>query len=434
MWLVVLAACGRLEFDEVTLDGLTGDGPSSVPLPASCATLPMNPANTVVSVTPGMIANLPAVMASLQPRTTLVFSPGDYDLSSVGPLVVTASDVTLRSASGDPADVSVRGNLGKPLVIVRADRVVITGMSLRRGDSAIVLGDTAPASDVTLYKLAVSESRGAAIVAPGTSTYADRVTLACSTIAFGDAGRTALAAGGFPCDAMGLHVVSGRTWRVYDTTFDDFSCTSGEAVAVWFHGRSFDVEIARDRIRNSHVGLRIGIATEPTNRRYDDEPSCAVAQASIAAMHVRAFNNIIYEDGRATPYFDSAIAVWNACDIDLNHNTLSIASVEVFSAIESRFAASTELRIRNNALTDVAPAGGVTLRLRDGAPAATTRGNVIGDLTTLFTDATAEQLAPASTSPLRDAADCSGQPIGCDADYFSRQRGQPADVGAIEVP
>lgn len=426
-----LVGCGRIGFDAASSDGGTSDGATS--LPAACAALP--PATgTVVDVTPATRSQLPTILTALPPHTTLVFAPGQYDLAGIAPLEIGAEDVVLRSASGDPADVTLVGDFTSPLVRVRASRVTISGLTFLRGDGGIVIADTVPATDVLLYKIRVGATAQSSVHAPGEGAYTDRVTLACSTLELGDAGRATLASQGVPCDSIGLNVVGGRTWRIVDTTFDGFWCGSSEGIAAVLRGGSRDVVFERNRIVNSYVGLRLGLATEPPRRTYADEPACASGQPNMSAMQVRVVNNLVIEDGSVRPSFDSAIALWNTCDGDVNHNTISVANTDVFSAIEYRFAISTGVRILNNAVSDVALSGtGVAIRAREGATA-DTRGNVIEPDATLYARTGARPLAPAVGSPLRDAADCTGSPPGCAADYYGATRGTPADVGAIEVP
>ncbi len=200
----------------------------------------------------------------------------------------------------------------------------------------------------------------------------------------------------------------------------------------------FDIGLAynnqtRNRILNSYVGLRLGLASEPPRRTYADEPACANGKPTVSVMQARVYDNLVAEDGTVQPSFDSAIALWNACDADEVHNTVSIQNADVFSAIEYRYALSTGVRILNNAITDVAVSGnGSPIRAREGA-VAELRGNVVGEDATLFARTGTQPLAPAVGSPLRDVADCTGDPPGCDADFYGVARGRPADVGAIEV-
>src|SRR5207249_3425114 len=80
------------------------DGP---PAPASCAPLPA-PTGTIVDVGPADNANLPSIIGGAPAGATIRFASGTY--LTVPRLNITTAGLTLRSASGNPADVILDGN------------------------------------------------------------------------------------------------------------------------------------------------------------------------------------------------------------------------------------------------------------------------------------------------------------------------------------
>lgn len=401
--------------------GTTGGEPTPVDF---CPRLPP-PADDqiLVEVTPDDAPALESMLNAAAPNTTFLFESGQYDLESA--VWITAPDITLRSASGDPTDVVIDadGSLESALVI-DAPGITIAEMTVQRSGLHLIFvtaSDDEPTDGTSIYGMRLLDPGLSALRGNHDASPADHTTLACSTIELSDEFREASGS----CDShSAIRGLSVANWTIRDNSISGFWCPTGDAgVAVSFSESSFDNVVERNKILDCQWGIRFGVGSDLTPFREVPDAECDDVYYGHYGGAIR--NNMIAAVGMGIAAseqgFYSGIMLWQVCDAEVVHNTIASAVGEV-SSIEYRFEQTTAA-IYNNLATG-------ELRVRDeaGAPVA---GNVELAPLTEFVEPLAGDL---HLRPDAEAIDA-GVSLGRDAavvDIDGEPRSGLADIGADE--
>lgn len=388
------------------------------------------PSGPVVRVdSAGAIAR---AVAEIESGTTIVIEPGDYVLERTIHLFGGLRDVAIRGATGDPADVVLRGpgmedpeygSVPHGVLISDVEGVVVADLTLRDVwfHTVQVQGEQG-ARDVTLYNLELVDSgeqfvKVSSAGPPG--PYADGGLVACSRLAYTDRARDDY--------TNGVDVLAGSAWTVRDNIFERIRAPEGQlagpAVLMWRN--TIGSVIERNVFVDCDRAIALGLS-EPDPRLARDGESVYDHQGGIVR------NNVIWRAPRSRTG-DVGISINFARDFRVLHNTVILNGTFPLGAIEYRFPA-TDGEIANN-LSD-AP-----IWQRDGAEARLS-GNKIDAEPILFVDALSGDLhlrPPAggggggggAGAGVIDAVPARDD-VPDDVDGQARPAGAAADIGADE--
>jgi hypothetical protein len=341
-------------------DSTGGPGPSA----PGCAPLPAPPSDAI-ALTPA--DDLAAAIASAPAGATLVLADGSYDVSAASYIVLATDGVTIRSQSGDPEAVIIDGGYGIGEVFsVVADDITIAELTIQRAINHPIHVTGGPDSDTvgtTIYRVRVIDPGQQGIkINAADGTYADFGTIACSHLELTEAGRTHVT----DCYTGGIDAHLAQGWAVRDNTIVGFWCEAGlseHGVHFWNSGRDTVVErnLIVDCARG--VGFGLGESGNGTSRDYG-EPLCPGISGFVGHYGGVIRNNMIV--GRDPALFasaagmDSGIALEQACDTHVAHNTI-VSLQPPFVSMEYRWP-NTRASIVDNLVTH-------TITMRDGGVA-----------------------------------------------------------------
>lgn len=333
---------------------------------------------------------------SLASDTAIVLAPGVYDLASVnfpngvdGRLTVgrfgapPISNVQVRGATGDPADVVLVGAgmldsiVPFGIQIFTATDVTIADLSIHSVyyHAVAIQGDQG-AERVRLYHLRLFDA-GQQIV-KGSGGDADDITIEYSEL-FYTAGAVEHPEGSPPgsCYTNAIDAIGSARWVIRDNLIRDIRCANGElagpAVLLW-QGSS-DSRVERNTILDSSRGVSLGLigASDHTGGLVRD--------------------NFIRWEANA-PYAVDVPIYTTSPGARILHNSVLVRG-EYPSAVEVRFAGASGVVVGHNLLdAAITPRDGATPTLVDNSTAAVAawfRDVAAGDL----------HLSAAST-PIRD--------------------------------
>lgn len=394
----------------------------------SCEPLPA-PTGTVTNVDPSMTGQLQAMISGAQPNETFVFASGTYQLDGAY-LWIKAPGVTLRSESGNPEDVILDGNYSTTeIVTIAASNVTVAELTIRRAHTHpihVTTSDTADTLGTRIYRVHVIDPREQGIkINPSSaqSHYPDDGEIACCRIVMTDAGRGHVSG----CYTGGVDAHQARGWVIRDNHIEGFWCASGlseHAVHMWRGCR--DTIVERNVMVDNARGVGFGMATSGTARTYSDDPCPAAGGAYVGHYGGIVRNNFIVGTRQelfdSQSGFDTGVAFWSACNATAVHNTI-VATDDLFSAIEWRFATSTGVNVTNNLVTH-------PLRERDGA-SATQAGNIAdADLADFENVGSADLHLKAGAAAIDKGV--AVDPSLCTDDIDGETRSGTPDVGADE--
>ncbi|HUU03941.1 MAG TPA: hypothetical protein VM425_21070 [Myxococcota bacterium] len=122
------------------------------------------PEGNVVQVGPGQAGSLRQIVLDAPPHTTILLSDGLYQMDggdSSSRLSFYTPDVTLRSASGNPAAIILDGGyVTGEIISIAASRVTIAEISLRRAyyhPIHVTGGETASIEGVRIYRVQIED-------------------------------------------------------------------------------------------------------------------------------------------------------------------------------------------------------------------------------------------------------------------------------------
>lgn len=392
------------------------------PEQGTCAPLP----EVTNAVTVATLAELRAALAVAGPSTTILLADGSYGFTGAT-LVLGVPGLTLRSASNRADAVTfVAAAQYLPFKITASD-VTLASFTIT-GSQGTAIEITAGATTierVRIHDLTLIDQPGAAISIIGTAAgpYADAGQVTCSRIehrALSNCGDVTL----------GIKASAARGWVVRGNEFKRLACNSQPGWSVSFDGGSRDTSIVNNVFVGNAANIRLG-SSGVAGRTYTD-PAPAVCGGGGVPDHRGGLvcNNAISGVGApvrgGTFDFLQGIALYNACDAWVMHNTIVADPAETEHTIHVRDALS-YVHLVNN-LVKAAPFV-ETMGEIDSLYAAS---NMMWDLLTQFTDPALGDLRPASGAVLP-----SGVALGaidmCRNDARGAQRtGAAPAAGAFE--
>lgn len=417
--------------------GTTGGAPTGVPggTPGGTTTstepvdfCPPWPAATgaTVVLAPTDPTPLQDALDALAPGDTALLANGTWSLTQ--PLRLTVPGITVRSQSGNRADVVLDGtDTASAIVEVVASDVVVASLTLTNaaGDGVRVVPEGADLAGPTLYDLELLDNSqfGVFVDADSNAWFADGGTLACSHVGLTAAGRARVDNG---CTTAGVEALRARDWTVTDSTIEGYWCASGNAPAgIRFWRGSRDTTVQRSRVHDSRRGIVFGLGTDVIVRSYADNPC-----GGTAAQHHggRVHNNVVWatDPGLLASLggLVDGIALESACEPEVLHNTIHVVG------------ATTGDLVYRYATTSGAAANNLsrgTNRRLDGATTVTANNlENAGDYTWVHAPGGDFHLAPSAASVI-DAGDPAWLgSLATDADGHPRDA--LPDCGADERP
>ena len=402
-------------------------GPALALVPDDAPTLPPpDPAvYTVVEVDTAQ--ELADACWNLTSNTAIVIAPGTYDLSSTDRDRLTIgrygaamiSDIQIRGATGDPADVVILGaGMTDPSVqfgfqIFTASDVLIADLSVGSVYyHAVAIQNDQGATRVRLYHLRLFDAgqqivKGNANPNPGAE---DVVIEFCDV--FYTAGVPHHPALGY-CYTNGIDALPGRRWIIRDNLIRGIRCQDGSlagpAILMWGNpstGPSVDTVVERNTILDSSRGISLGLGSST-------EHTGGIVR-----------NNFIRWNPAAT--YDVDVPIYTTSPgAKVVHNTVLTRGL-YGAAVEVRFPIATGVEVRSNLMD-----AGVSSR--DGA-SPTVADNLTSAHPSWFVDEATGDLHLARTAT--DPVDLVTVDPDCTLDFDGTARPTGAgltDIGADEM-
>ena len=365
---------------------------------------------------------------NLSSNQAIVISPGTYDLGGVnfpngvdGRLTVGRfgaagiSNIQIRGATGNPADVVLQGRgMLDPTVpfgiqIFTATDVTIADLTVRDVYYHVIAiqGDQG-ARDVRLYHSRFLNAGQQIIKASGAG--ADDVTIDYNEIAYTQG--AVVHPEGSPansCYTNGIDALGVSGWKIRHNLLDKVRCQNGDlagpAILMWRGSR--DTLIAGNTFRDSSRGPYLGF--EPSDHAN------GVVQ-----------NNFI--SWSTSPDYQVDVGIYSASsDSVIEHNTV-LVNGNYPNAIEIRYAGATNVRVANNLLDG-------EIRARDGAAPLLEDNEVVGSFN-WFVDPDIGDLHLTEAGSL--AAGMVSAASTTPGDFDGVVRGDPTNPGAdqygVEAP
>jgi hypothetical protein len=332
-----------------------------------------------VTLTPRAAQDLPGVAATAAAGSTIVLAPGTYKTG--GALEIGQPGVTLRSSTGNAADVMIEGASLQTLLKITASDVTIANVTLRgTTESAVVVG-AKRGVDIERPRLC-----GVRIVDAGPNGFVRTVSgggwVDCGRVEgawleLTDAARPAHCCPA--CFAAMLNIRGGRGWVIANNDFRSGFCASvvppvapadcgSPPMAVIFHGGARDTVVENNRFVAVARALGIGWgATQVAPRSYPDDP---YPGEEIDHYDGVVRNNVIYGH---THCYDTGIEINRAREPVVIHNTVVHPGYIHYAAIDRRYP-STLAFVGNNLVR-----GGITAR-QCGLPDCSDQGELIANV------------------------------------------------------
>jgi len=434
----ILAACGAGTNNDITdnTPDFTNNTPTNTgpnPNIAQCGPLPP-PSGNIITINSSQAQQLPGIVSSANQGDTIVLEDGIYNLNG-SMLWFSTPGVTLRSASGNPADVILDGSYNTTEIItMAASDQTVAEITLTRAFTNPIhvvssnLGDT---NNTLIYRVNIIDPREQAIkINPHMDGYyTDDGVIACSSLKLTDQGRPNVNPTLGGCYTGGIDAHQARGWTVRDNAIEGFWCSSGLSeygIHFWKGGR--DTLVERNILKDNARGIGFGLANSGIARTYNDN-SCPQANGAYIGHYGGIIrNNFIHASStgllNSADGFDSGISLWAACNATVVHNTI-VSTGNNFSSIEWRFAGSTGIEISNNIATH-------PLRERDGATA-NLSGNLENASLSLFIDGQNGDLHLASNATSAIDMGVLLAPGLSDFDIDDDMRDSQPDIGADEI-
>jgi hypothetical protein len=361
------------------------------------------------------VADLARVVSSARPGDTILLADGTYDLRQT--IDITTPGLTLRSRSGDPSAVVLRGRgmQRDPVgvaISVSAAGVTIADLTIRDvGFHAIQVRGELGASRFTLHNARLLDA-GQQLLKGSVSeahVYADDGLIACSEFAY-----TTTAPSNY---TNGVDLLATSGWTIRDNRFarirgpENDGWQAGPTILIWAAGK--DTVIERNLILDGYRGIALGLTDVPHRLARNGERAYDHSGGLVR-------NNVIVNLHR---WADEAIEANAARDLRVEHNTV-FTEGETPWGIGVRFAAA-DVLIRNN-LTNS------RIFQRDGARA-TLDGNVTSARRSWFVNPARADMH--LTEDGRPAVDVGVDIPDATLDYdrATRPAGRAPDAGAFET-
>ncbi len=393
----------------------------------NCAPLPPSSGRQVPV---SSVSALVSAINNAQTGDVILLADGTYALNG-NYLWIDVPNLTLRSASGNREAVILDGNYQTTQIIsVLRSNVTIADLTIKRAYTHPIHVKTEGSDTLNtkIYNVHIIDPGEQAIkINPGTSGgYPDDGEIACSLIELTDVGRPYIRNN---CYTGGVDGHQAQDWVVRDNLIRGFWCDAGLSEhAVHFWRGSRDPVVERNILLDNARGIGFGLYEFGDSRTYADDP-CPETSGYVDHFGGTAKNNFLAANDpdlfNSSAGFDCGICIWNACRVDVLHNTVYTANTdETYSAIEWRYP-NTSIDLVNNLVND-------QLMARDSATATTNSGNLTNAQSSWFENASLGDLHLVETA--LSAIDQVSLPVGVsvDLDGETRPIGSAADIGADE--
>lgn len=322
------------------------------------------PTGAVIDVTPSDAPNLPSIVASAAPSTTISLADGTYVVTST--IQLKNPGVTLRSASNDATQVVLDGAYGvDEILAISASDVTLAHLTVTRAvHHPVHVYPPGPGMDVTgthLYAVRLVDGGQQFLkVNPvvGQTGYIDGGIVECSLFELTDAGRPHVESCCGGCYTGGIDVHAARGWIVRQNRFEGIYCDRAGLAehAIHFWKGSRDTIVENNTIVDCARGIGFGLGGGAGDRVYPDAP---YGGAMLAHFDGVIRNNVLFAD---TPFYDTGIEVDEAKSPRVLHNTILTGpnASGFFSSIDVRFPV-TEATVTNNLVTRITVRDGATL-------------------------------------------------------------------------
>lgn len=394
---------------------------------AQCTTL-ANAGGPTIEIGPEQLDQLPSILQSAAPNTTVFLRDGTYRVFST--LYLRVAGTQLRSKSGKRGNVILDANYGSAREIVNlvASNTVLADLTLTRSlDHPIhVQPFSTSVTGMIIHNVHVIDPGQQAIkVNQNGSLYADNGTIQCSRIELTDIGRAYVRDN---CYTGGIDIHQSRGWNIRDNVIMGFWCNQGlseHGIHVWTGSR--DTVAERNILIDNARGIGFGLGFQWSGRAYSDQPCTGRTNIGHYGGVIR--NNFVAgSDTRLLASgdgFDVGIGLEDTCEVNVLHNSIFGPSIRS-SAIEWRFSRNDG---KQSGPTIVANnLANFRMRGRDGAVASES-GNVTTALSTYFLSAVAGDLHLTQNASLAIDKAVSST-LTTDVDGLTRD--STPDVGASE--
>jgi hypothetical protein len=323
------------------------------------------------------------------PGTTILIADGTYHLAQNGYYIwLDTPNVTLRSKSGNREAVILDdAYAGSETITIAASNVTVADLTIKHARTHpihVVTSGTDDTLDALIYNVHIIDPGQQAVkINPSSPNnhYVDSGTVACSHIELTGSGQAKVLEINGSCYTGGIDAHQARGWTIRDNLIEGFWCQAGlseHAIHAWTGSR--DTLVERNQLVNDARGIGFGLQQTGSGRTYSDNP-CPTASGYVDHYGGIIRNNFIsaYDPSLLTSGsgFDSGIALAQACEAQVVHNTVASTQTPRASSIEWRFS-NTSAQIENN-LTSY------RLWQRDGA-SASLAGNLSNAPLSLFSD------------------------------------------------
>ena len=364
---------------------------------------------------------------------TIMIANGTYN---TGTIEVYTPGISIRSASGNRNDVILNSEYGgdSGLIIFASNTTVadITIANSGKHGIHVMPSQDSDTLNTRIYNVRIVDPGQKAIqITHGLSPYfADDGEIACSELELTDMGRSEILRINDKCYTGGAHGHRVMGWSVRDNVIKGFWCEEDLAgPAVIFATGSRDNVVERNQLVDNARGIWFGINQDASGRTYDDDPCPEAAGEYVDHYGGIIRNNHVFAESiglfNSAAGLDTGIAVWQACHVDVVHNSVAFLSTP-YSGIEYRFS-NTISNIVNNLTTH-------NLRRRDSAQAYLA-GNLTYQPLDSFRDASAGDLHlhPLASDAIDQGAAVSSGLCDEDADGEPRPMRSARDIGADEI-
>jgi hypothetical protein len=364
------------------------------------------PTGTVVNVSTE--AQLQAAVSGMQSNTTIVVAPGTYNLTNTLYLNGTFTNIGIRGATTNPADVVL---VGKGMSVATTavpygiwsggniQGVTIANLTVRDVYSTPIMLNAGTQSPLIHNVRLINAGQQFVKANPNGTGGVNNGIVEYSTIEYTTTSRD------FYTNGVDVH--TGTGWVVRHNLFRNLrapaGALAGPAVLMW--NGSSNTTVEGNTFIDCQREISLGLADKPAN-----DHSGGVAR-----------NNFIYRSAGVGG--DTAILVADSPNTKVQNNSIFLQG-QYPSPIEYRFAGTTGAVISNNLLDGA-------IQARDGASGSVT-SNVTTATSALFVNAAAGDLHLKPTASAAVDKGSAAQAAPQDWDGEARPFGAAVDVGADE--
>jgi hypothetical protein len=409
--------------------------------PRGGAEITVSPAANGMVMLDGSPTTLRQVVSDAQSGDTVLLEDGTYTFVEAGAgdftgVYFTAPNVTLRSVSGNAADVildSAYGSQGdgSAPITIGATGIVLADLTVTRSVFHLV-HIWAEGDDALIHNIRLVDGGQQFLKASVNIGTIDGVEVSCSSFLMTANGRDNVWGygpqdGSTRCYTGGIDTHSATNWNVHDSYFDGIYCDA-TGVQRPAHGKS--PELRDDMTYNGGLaehGIHMWDSPQGTGHRIANNRVVNCARGigiglTDTVYGTLVINNMVVSEHAGSAEHDVGIIVERAVNSVVAHNSVYLSHVDSYpSAIEYRWDTTDNLTMHGN-LTNR------DVRARDGAVAAIDTDNVLNAEAGWFADVATADLhledcaAPGTAALIGIVAD----------DHDGDMRSNPTVPGADE--